>query len=140
MKLEVKRRWFTGKSTIGELWVNGERFSFTLEPETREDEVKPRAIPEGVYGVEIGWSPRHQRMIPIVEGVPGFVGIEIHVGNFPRDTEGCLLVGGSKGEDEVGESAAAFSELFALMERARERGEAISIAYSAAVREVQAVV
>ena len=140
MKLEVKRKWFTGKSTMGELWVDGERFCYTLEPETRQDAVKPRAIAEGVYGVEIGWSARHQRMIPIVEGVPGFAGIEIHVGNFPRDTEGCLLVGKSKGEDEVGESAAAFSELFALIDRARERGEAISIAYSAAVREAEAVV
>src|SRR5262249_11019059 len=89
MKLEVKRQWFTTRSTVGELFIDGVHFCYTLEPPTRDDEIKPRAIPVGTYDVRIGWSPKHHRLIPMVGGVPGFSGVEIHIGNYPRDTEGC---------------------------------------------------
>jgi hypothetical protein len=131
MKLEVKRQWFTNSSTVGELFVDGVHFCYTLEPPTRDDEIKPRAIPVGTYDVRIGWSPTHHRLIPMVGGVPGFTGVEIHIGNYPRDTEGCLLVGRTKDEDEVGESTPTFCRLFSLLSEAEARAEEITISYSA---------
>ena len=131
MKLEVKRQWFTSRSTVGELIVDGVHFCYTLEPPTRDDEIKPRAIPAGTYEVRIGWSPRHHRLIPMVGGVPGFSGVEIHIGNYPRDTEGCLLVGRTKDEDEVGESTATFVRLFSMLSEAEARSEEVTISYSA---------
>ena len=45
-----------------------------------------------------------QWQLPLLLHVPAFEGIRIHNGNFPHDTEGCLLVGATKQEDMVGQS------------------------------------
>jgi hypothetical protein len=112
MKLLVKRRWLSTKSTEGELFVDGAHEAFTLEPPVRSDSVKPRAIPDGTYEVKIAFSPKHNRFLPHVTGVPGFDDIEIHIGNFPADTLGCLLVGQTRGVDAVYNSKAEFDLLY----------------------------
>jgi len=115
MNIEVRRRWTTGKSVISHVFVNGRCMCFGLEPPIRTDDVKPRAIPAGTYEVTIRWSEKHKRNVPHVEKVPGFEEIEIHVGNYPRDTEGCLLVGETMGEDYVGNSHGAFEMFYAKL-------------------------
>ncbi len=106
MNLLVKRTDKTGVSTIGELLIDGEHFCFTLEP--------PQPIPLGAYPLTIRHSPRFQRDMPHVENVPGHEGILIHWGNWAKDTEGCLLVGITKGviNNFIGESKKAFEALF----------------------------
>ena len=44
--------------------------------------------------------------------VPGFTGIRIHAGNTDADTEGCLLLGTSRGPDRVNDSRTAFNQFF----------------------------
>jgi Family of unknown function (DUF5675) len=114
MNLTVQRRWLTLNSTQGELSIAGDdRFKlYTLEPVTRADTVKPRAIPAGTYPLTIRYSPKHGRLIPHVEDVPGFEEIEIHIGNFPKDTIGCTVVGRTRQADAVLQSHAAFDDLF----------------------------
>lgn len=132
MNLLVTRHTFTTLSTVGNLAVNGEQFGFCLEPPKRDE--KPCCIPLGSYDVEILWSPKHERLLPHVQNVPGFEEIEIHIGNFPKDTEGCLLIGQYAGPnpDFIGGSKKAFDQLFLLMTDAVERGEAITITYTEA--------
>lgn len=131
MKLIVKRTDKSSLSVIGELWIDGLFYCYTLEPAEKSESVKPRAIPLGTYDVTIRQSPRFKRLMPHVENVPGFEGILIHSGNFPADTEGCLLVGKYKGPnpDFIGSSKLAFNPLFLRLTQATEP---ITISYTEA--------
>lgn len=132
MNLLVTRDTFTAFSVGGQLLIDGHNF-YTLEPPKRDE--KPCAIPCGTYDVSIRWSGKHQRLIPHVEHVPGFEEIEIHVGNFPKDTLACLLVGKTRGTDFVGGSRLAFDVVFRILSDAKEKGEPITITYTEKVAE-----
>ncbi len=123
MKLDLIRRWLTDASTVGELYVDGERCCFVLEDRHRPNQPKvPGAtcIPTGVYEVRITHSPRFNRDLPLVCDVPGFAGVRIHPGNTVADTEGCLLPGRIRHGESVQESRLAFVELFAKLQGAAE--------------------
>ena len=75
----------------------------------------------------IDLSKKFKRELPLLLDVPNFDGIRIHIGNYPKDTEGCILVGRSEKEDYVGESRIAFEALFAKMKAAYDGGEDIFI-------------
>lgn len=64
-------------------------------------------IPAGTYRGELRWSERFQRRVPYIF-VPNRVGIEIHVGNCPRDSGGCVLVGEEAGSACLRSSGSAF--------------------------------
>lgn len=110
MNLTVQRKTLTSKSTIGQLYLDGTFQCYTLEPPARED--KPHSIPAGTYQLSFRWSPKFLQIMPHVENVPGFEEIELHWGNYPSDTEGCLILGQTVGPDFVGLSKAAFAKLF----------------------------
>ena len=98
MKMTLVRKVFEKDRTLGELYLEGVGyFCDTLEPHcidwSREKKVAGKtAIPEGRYKVRVGWSPRRGRNVPWLKKVPHFKDIQIHVGNFPKDTRGCILV------------------------------------------------
>src|SRR5258708_20816712 len=117
MNVRVQRRWLTPQSTIGEISIVGDGafHLYSLEPVTRADQVKPGAIPAGTYPLTLRFSPKHGRLVPHVEDVPGFSEIEMHIGNFPKDTEGCTLVGKTRDTDSVAQSHAAFDLLFSRL-------------------------
>ena len=99
MKMTLVRKVFAKDRTLGELYLEGTGyFCDTLEPHcidwSKEKKVAGKtAIPEGRYKVRVGWSPRRGRNVPWLKNVPHFKDIQIHVGNFPKDTRGCILVG-----------------------------------------------
>ncbi len=125
MKLDLIRKWFTDISTIGELYINDEFFCYTLEDKVREGKVYGKtAIPYGKYDVIITYSPRFKQNMPLLVNVPNFEGVRIHTGNTANDTEGCILVGKSKGYDFIGGSRNAFNE---LMERIKGQKLTIEI-------------
>lgn len=95
---------------MGMLSIEGVFECYTLEPPTKA-EGKPRAIPLGCYELVLLPSKRFNTFTPHVLKVPDFTGIEIHPGNDPEDTHGCLLVGQNKHEDWVGNSIEAFNKL-----------------------------
>lgn len=81
--------------TLGALRIpGGATICATLEDPVRATKIKARtAIPAGRYRVVINNSPRFKRDLPLLIGVRNFVGVRIHAGNDPNDTEGCILVG-----------------------------------------------
>ena len=110
-----------------------EYFCDTLEPTWRDYKNGARkmkgcsAIPEGRYAVVISWSPKMQKWLPILLGVPMFSGIRIHAGNTSADTEGCILVGENRKVGMVVNSNTWLKRLKDRIVEAKERGEAVWI-------------
>lgn len=100
--MKVVRDLKLSTATLGTL--SSDEFSRpyqTLEPVWIDGptDVKPRAIPEGRYRVTVQWSEKHKMNVPWVLEVPGFEAVEIHPGNFPKDTLACLLIGEERFEN-----------------------------------------
>lgn len=130
MKIEVTRTTFTENSTIGRMFVDGVFQCYTLEDTVRPDGMKiygETAIPPGEYEVTLTMSPRFRRVLPLLADVKNFVGVRIHPGNSPRDTEGCILVGETVATDWIGRSKVAFDALMLRMQAALQRGEKITL-------------
>ncbi len=85
------------------------------------------AIPEGSYPLVVTKSPRFGKWLPLLVGVPGFEGIRIHAGNYPADTQGCILVGENKFQGMVVNSRQHLNQLLQRISEARERDEAVWI-------------
>lgn len=121
MKLTLQRLVYTDASTAGQLFVNDEMECWTLELPHKDG--KPgSAIPAGTYRVVLGpspkflqsndpWVKKYAGKIPHIQNIPGRSNILIHWGNYPKDTEGCILVGRVHQPNFVGESRTAFAEL-----------------------------
>ena len=126
MNLTLIRQIFTDKSTIGSLYIDGKFECYTLEDTVRPPGIKipgATAIPYGSYEVIIDYSKRFARNMPHLLNVPMFEGIRIHSGNTSADTEGCILIGTSKGKDIIYESKAAFAKFYPKLEEGLKRGE-----------------
>ena len=85
------------------------------------------AIPEGSYPVVISYSPRFKRWLPLLLSVPNFEGIRIHAGNYPDDTQGCILVGENKLKGMVVNSRIWLHRLMKRIQAAENKGEGIWI-------------
>lgn len=127
MQLKLHRKIFTDDSTIGELFIDDVFFCYTLEDKVRPVKIKNiTAIPNGTYDVIINFSNRFQKYMPLLLNVPNYEGIRIHSGNKSADTEGCILVGGTKTTDFIGNSRVTFSKLMTKL-KAVEKKEKIKI-------------
>jgi hypothetical protein len=122
--LTLIRRWFSPRSTIGELLIDDVRQCFTLEDFARQGPkvFGQTAIPAGRYQVAITESARFKRPLPLLLDVPGFEGVRIHPGNCAEDTAGCILVGSTTGPDRVNNSRKAFAPLFARLQQVLANG------------------
>ncbi len=131
MELRLTRQILSARSTVGILTFDGQFECYTLEDVVRAPGVKifgETAIPAGRYEVVINFSQRFKRMMPLLLNVPNFDGIRIHSGNTAENTEGCILVGLTKGDDQIGESRRAFANLFPkLVEAAKKEKIFITI-------------
>lgn len=137
MELTLRRLKQHGERTNGELLMNGVRFCWTLEDQVREfgenGEGKvygKTAIPQGVYAVALGYSPKFKKTLPRLKDVPFFTGILIHSGNTEENTHGCILVGDDlnpNGTVKAGTSSTAMRRLMMVMEHAQKLKEAVKI-------------
>ncbi len=83
---------------------------------------KPFAIPEGTYMVTLTYSPRFNRLLPLLSGDKKFntifQGIRIHAGNDSEDTKGCILVGQNKIKGMVINSLSTLNKLIDKLQKA----------------------
>ena len=140
MKIDLHRKWRRKGYSIGILCVNGQRICETLEDEDRglKDSMSLKeirklkvkgetAIPIGTYKVIWTYSPRFDRYLPLLVGVPGFEGIRIHSGNKARDTEGCILCGRNTEVGTVTNSRYWTGKVNTLIEKAVKAKEETTI-------------
>jgi len=128
MKLYLFRDPSSGECTIGKLSIDGVFFSYTLEDVVRTQKIKGiTAIPAGEYKVTVNWSSRFNRPMPLLLDVPNFAGVRIHAGNTAQDTEGCILVGYTKGKNAIYGSRDAYNDLFEKIKAAINKNEPVTI-------------
>lgn len=114
INLLLIRDTFSEKSTIGELFLNGERICDTLENSWQDNQRNISCIPEGVYPVRLRLpreSATRDYLHLLVQEVPNRDFILVHRGNFPSQTQGCLLVGLGTEQDVVHNSTLAMDLL-----------------------------
>ena len=139
MNLLLQRLWYTDKSTVGELSVEGVFQSYTLEL-PKKDGLPGSCILAGTYSVIFAPSPKFEssqdpwvmkyaKEMPRLQDIPNRSGILIHWGNEPEETEGCILVGRSYSPtvpDLIQNSRVAFADLYAKI-RAEEGNLTIEV-------------
>lgn len=117
MQITVARQEKTPNSTPSLIAIDGVQAFYGLEPVD--------CIPAGTYSVAVSFSPRLTALAPEilknyfgeriytphVQNVPNRTEIEIHFGNWPKNTDGCLLAGQTHAVDYVGQSDVAFISL-----------------------------
>ena len=133
MKLTLRRIAFRDTYTIGKLYIDGTYFCDTVEDKDRglddsmtvEEILKRKvygetAIPYGTYEVQITYSPKYKKMMPLLLNVKGYSGIRIHSGNTAKDSLGCLIVGRNTKVGMVTESRVTYNKLFSIIKEAKE--------------------
>ena len=137
MNLKVIRYEFSSTSTIGDLYVDDNFFSYTLEDRDRQvqnvgnilpwsKELKVQnetAIPHGAYEIIINWSNRFKQPMPLLLNVPDFLGVRVHSGSIHTHTEGCVLIGFTKSTDFIGNSRLAYRKLFPIIRESLKTGK-----------------
>ena len=150
MKLILNRFYKGPEYTIGRLYINGKYFCDTLEdvdrgilqtmPLSKIAEMKipgKTAIPRGIYSVSLDiQSPRFKNYkqysfcdgyVPRILDIPGFDGILIHIGNYAKDTDGCILIGTNSSKGMVSNSTATFKKFYQELQIAANNDEQITI-------------
>ena len=124
MKLTIRRYKDIYDGTLGKFELTGVNTvlmtGYTLEsagPDTTA-RGKDRRIPAGLYQVAWHKSPKFNRVVPVLynEQVPKDRYIEIHAGNYPKHTEGCILVGKWANDEGVFESKATLEALLSFIQ------------------------
>lgn len=94
------------QATFSKIYLNDKFLCFGLENAFHQIKIpKQTRIAEGTYELKLrkfgGFHKKyskkfkfHKGMLEICE-VPNFTDILFHIGNFPQDTDGCILVGQS---------------------------------------------
>lgn len=127
MIININRTSFHDYCTLGELYIDGKFQCYTLEDTIRAIKIKSiTAISEGVYNLDLRYSPRfspkYGHDMIWVKDVPGYQFILIHKGNIDSDTEGCLLVGDTKGilkeKKAVLNSKSAYDRIYPIISKA----------------------
>jgi hypothetical protein len=114
INLLLIRDTFTDESTIGELFLNGERMCDTLELPYRDNQRSISCIPAGEYKVRLRYpreSATRDYLHLLVQDVKDRSYILFHRGNSAKDTRGCILVGQGTQQDIVHNSTLAMDLL-----------------------------
>mgnify|MGYP003630534777 CR=1 FL=1 len=114
VNLLLIRDTFTDESTIGELFLNGERMCDTLELPYKDNQRSISCIPAGHYKARLRYpreSATRDYVHLLVQEVKDRSYILFHRGNSSKDTRGCILVGQGSQQDIVHNSTLAMDLL-----------------------------
>ena len=114
INLLIIRDTFTDESTIGELFLNGERLCDTLENPWLDNQKNISCIPVGKYPVRLRLareSATKNYLHLLIQDVPNRNYVLFHRGNTNADTQGCVLVGLGSQQDFVSNSVLAMDLL-----------------------------
>jgi hypothetical protein len=113
MKIILKRSEAIGEALPGEMTVEGMHIAWTLERVAV-------AIPEGTYQISLYPSPHFGRLMPMLDNVADRSDILIHWGNYPQNSDGCILVGENidRLTGDILSTQQKFDELFPMIEAA----------------------
>jgi hypothetical protein len=90
--ITIKRTSINSKSVTGELFVNGNFICHTLELPWNSNKSFISSIPSGEYSAFLRYDKDDKWRLQL-EDVPNRTGIQIHIGNYPSQIEGCVLIG-----------------------------------------------
>lgn len=116
------------QSTIGRLVIDGQEVARTLELPWRNNESSVSRIPPGTYSAvmrtdgSLGWR------IELAQ-VQDRTNVQMHIGNYAKEIEGCILVGDDVVEDKAKAACMVTNSgktLVAIRERMRQLGESVS--------------
>ena len=140
MEIIIKRIAKKSTYTIGKLYIDNKYFCDTLEDKDKglkdtmsieeilNIKVKHKtAIPTGNYNVDITYSPRFKKQLPIVLNVKGFDGIRYHNGNTDKDSSGCVLLGENKVIGKIINSKVTCDKFNTALTGAKNRKEKITL-------------
>ena len=150
MEITLIRKYKLPTYTIGKLYIDGQYFCDTIEDKDRnlyqgmdldwlkrEKVYGETAIPYGRYKVTLKvQSPKFKgkkqyekcnAYIPRLENVPAFEGILIHIGNYAKDSYGCILLGENKVKGAVVNSTSWFWDFYDIVKKADDEGKDIYI-------------
>lgn len=150
MEIKIKREQLEPTYTISKLFIDGQYFCDTVEDCDRGltdnmslEEIMHKkvygetAIPKGTYKItldivspkfkEKSWAKFCDGKLPRLLNVKGFEGVLIHVGNTPKDSLGCILVGKNTIKGQVTNSTETFKNLYNKLLEGKDRGEALTI-------------
>src|SRR5262245_31373854 len=111
-ELTVARQYGSSKCTMGYLAANSKIICYTLEPPWKDNKNDVSSIPAGKYSGTLRYDHTDRWRIEL-QNVPKRTNVQIHIGNYPSNTLGCILVGKKATVDkcQVLDSATAYKEL-----------------------------
>jgi len=120
MLISVHRQPDNPHSIPSSIFLDGIFECYGLEPSrTNPAHSGHPCVPAGAYSAILTRSPHLGYVTPELVGVPGRSEIRIHIGNYPKDSLGCILVGETNPlPDFVGDSRAAFKALMLKLQSA----------------------
>ena len=142
MKITHFRLDNNATSCRGVVYIDPVLYGFIMEDPIRDKKISTiTGIPAGTYGIvyqesptkltqkyraKYSWFNKHL----MLKDVPGYQSVYIHIGNYPRNTDGCLLINNiayANDSKMLGQSTDAYRKFYQKVSAELNRGGKVTI-------------